>query len=721
MADNLLMTNRRHFLAGAAAASLFVPVALKSRSRAQEGPAGPADIGAFVRVDPDDTVTVMIKHIEFGQGPMTGLTTLVADEMDADWAQMRAEAAPADASKYANASFGLQGTGGSTAMASSWAPMRKAGAQARAVLLAAAAQDWGVPVGELSIEKGRIRHAGSGQEAGFGAFAGAAAALELPENPPMKPADQRTLIGKALPKLDTAGKTTGETVYTQDFFRDGMSVVAVLHAPAFGAALTSVDDTAALEVPGVRMVKRIPQGVAVYADNTYAAFKGRSALKAEWDMSSAETRSSAEIVAEYEGLVSSGPGIAATDEGDAEAGLSGAETRVDAVYHFPFLAHTPMEPINAVMEYTDDGVEVWMGSQIQTLDQMAIARTLGIENPAQVKINTMFAGGSFGRLATPVSHFAVEAATVLKESGARSPVKLVWSREDDVRGGYYRPIAVHKVSAGLDAEGNITGWDQTVASPSLMAGTPFAAMIPEGGVDPTIVEGADEPPYAVENYRVTAHVPETKVPVLWWRSVGHTHTSYVLETMIDELLEKGGKDPIDGRLALMADHPREAGVLRRVAEIADWGARPMEGHARGVAVHKSFNTYVAEIVDLSMEGNEPRVHKVWCAVDCGVPVNPNVITAQMEGGIGFGIGAALYDAITLGEGGGVQQSNWDTYRMLRIHEMPEVEVSIIDSQEDPTGVGEPGVPPVAPAMGNAIRQLTGATPRRLPVVTPVGV
>ena len=721
MADNLLMTNRRHFIAGAAAASLLVPVALKARSRIQEA-AAPADLGAFVRVDPDDTVTVMIKHIEFGQGPMTGLTTLVADEMDADWAQMRAETAPANAALYGNSSLGgIQGTGGSSAIASSWAPMRKAGAQARAVLLAAAAQDWGVPVSELTVENGRIRHEGSGQEAGFGAFVGTASTLELPENPPMKTAAQRTLIGRHVPKIDTVAKTTGEAIYGQDTFRDGMLVVAVLHPPAFGATLTSVDDAAALEVSGVRVVKQIPQGVAVYADNTYAAFKGRAALKAEWDMSSAETRSSAQITADYEELANSGPGVEATNDGDVEAGLSEAATRVEAVYHFPFLAHTPMEPMNSVLEYTDEGAEVWMGSQIQTLDQSAIARILGIENPAQVKINTLLAGGSFGRLGSATAHFATEAATVLKESPDRSPVKLVWSREDDVRGGYYRPLAVHRVSAGLDAEGNITGWDQTIACPSLMAGTPFAAMIPEGGVDPTIVEGVDEPPYAVENYRVTAHVPETKVPVSFWRSVGHTHTAYVLETMIDELLEKGGKDPVEGRLAMMGEYPREAAVLRRVAEMADWGAHPMEGHARGVAVHKSFSSYVAEIVDLSLDGTEPRVHKVWCAVDCGVAVNPNVITAQMESCIGFGIGAALYDAITLGEGGMVQQANWDTYRMLRMREMPEVEVAIVDSQEDPTGVGEPGLPPVAPAMGNAIRQLTGETPRRLPVVTPVGV
>ncbi|MEO1311138.1 MAG: xanthine dehydrogenase family protein molybdopterin-binding subunit, partial [Pseudomonadota bacterium] len=683
---------------------------------AQTGGAEAAGLNAFVRVDADGIVTVLVKHIEFGQGPLTGLSTIVADEMDASWEQMRGELAPANTALYANALFGVQGTGGSTAIAASYEPMRKAGAQAKAMLVAAAAAEWGVPASEITVSNGRIRHTGAGKEAGFGEFASAAAELTPPENPTLKKPSERTLIGTSLPKLDTVAKTTGAATYGQDVFRENMLVVMVAHPPLFGATVKSFDAAAAKNVKGVRAVKQIPQGVAVYADDTYSAMKGRDALKVEWSTDAAEKRSSVRIMADYQALAEGGPGVPVAEKGDPAGGLGAAETRVDATYRFPYLAHTPMEPLNAVAEYTDDGAEVWMGSQIQTLDQMAVARVLGFEDPMKVKLNTMFAGGSFGRLATPTSHFAVETATVLKALGEKRPVKLVWSREDDVRGGYYRPLTVHKVSAGLDVNGNIVGWDQTVASPSLLKGSAFEAMIPANGIDPSVHEGAQDPCYDIANFRVTAHQPDTKVPVLWWRSVGHTHTGYVLETMIDELLQKGGKDAVEGRLALMKDRPRDAGVLRRVAEMADWGRRPGEGRAFGVAVHKSFNTYVAQIAEVSIERGVPRTHKVWCAVDCGVAVNPNVITAQMEGGIGFGLGAILFDAIDLDEGGRVRQANWDTYRMIRIHEMPEVEVAVIASEEAPTGVGEPGTPPIGPAVGNAVRRLTGSTPRDLPMI-----
>lgn len=709
--------DRRQFLAGAT--GLVVGAALPPGGRvAAQGAPADAVINAFIRVAADDTITVLVKHIEFGQGPLTGLATLVADEMDARWSQMRAETAPADVRRYANALFGVQGTGGSTAMASSWEPMRKAAAQAKAMLRAAAAAEWGVPGADIAIADGRLSHAASGRDAGFGAFAGAAAQLEPPEDPALKAPSERTLIGRDLPKLDTADKTTGATAYGLDVFRENMLVATVAHPPLFGATVESFDASAALAVEGVRAVKQIPQGVAVYADDTYTAMKGRDALVVNWNVAAAEKRSTVQIMADYEAMAAEGPGLTAADEGDAAAGLAGAQTRIDAVYRFPFLAHTPMEPLNGVAEYTDDGVEVWMGSQIQTLDQGVIAQTLGLESPMQVKVNTMFAGGSFGRLATPSSHFAAEVASVMKALDEKRPVKLVWTREDDVRGGYYRPLTVHKVSAGLDENGEIVGWDQTIVSPSLVKGTGFEqVLMPNGGLDPTTHEGAHETCYGIDNFRVTGRMPETTVPVLWWRSVGHTHTGYVLETMIDELLQQAGKDPVEGRLALMkADRTRDAAVLRRAAEMADWGRKPAEGRAFGVAVHKSFNTYVAQIAEMSIEDGAPRAHRVWCAVDCGVAVNPNVIAAQMEGGVGFGLGAILFDEITLADGGRVDQANWDTYRMLRIGEMPDVDVAIIESDAPPTGVGEPGVPPIGPAAANALRRLTGETPRTLPIV-----
>jgi isoquinoline 1-oxidoreductase beta subunit len=667
---------------------------------------------AFVRIAPDDTVTVVIKHIEFGQGPYTGLSTLVAEELDADWSQMRAEAAPADVEKYANTLFGIQGTGGSTAMANSYEQMRRAGAVARAMLVAAAAQEWTVPTGEIEVEAGVVRHAGSGREARFGELAQIAATLPVPEEVSLKdPADFR-LIGTAVPKLDTTEKTTGEAIFTIDQYRDGMLTVLVARPPRFGATVGSVDDSVTRRVPGVVDVQTIPQGVAVYARDTWSAFKGRDALRVNWDDSGAERRSSGELLESYRAAVSS-PGAEAASRGDVAAALAGAATTLEAVYEFPFLAHAPMETLDAVAVRGENGVDVWMGSQLQTIDQAVIAEVLGTE-PSQVRIHTQLAGGSFGRRAQGGGDFARETAEALARVEPDTPIKLIWTREDDIRGGRYRPMTVHRLRGGLDAGGGIVGWEQTIATQSIFAGTPFASMV-QDGIDPSSVEGAADMPYSISNFGLSLHTMEAGVPILWWRSVGHTHTAYAVETFIDELLEAGGKDPVEGRLALLSGAPREAGVLRAVAQLADWGRTPPDGRARGVAVHKSFESYVAEVAEVSRgEGGLPKVHHVWCAVDCGVPVNPNIITAQMESGIGFGLGAVLYDEITLEDGGTVRERNFDRYRSIRINEMPEVEVQVIESSEAPTGVGEPGVPPIGPAVANAWRRLTGEAVRRLP-------
>jgi isoquinoline 1-oxidoreductase beta subunit len=452
----------------------------------------------------------------------------------------------------------------------------------------------------------------------------------------------------------------------------------------------------------------------VFADDTWSAIKGRDALQIQWDTSKAETRSSEQLIEEYRQAASE-PGDMATDEGDAAAALEKAGKTLDAEYVFPFLAHAPMEPLDAVVVVNDDGAEAWFGSQIQTIDQGAMAKVLGVE-PPQITIHTQLAGGSFGRRAQPDAGFAAEAAEVASLHRGR-PVKLVWTREDDIRGGRYRPLVVHKVRAGLDEAGsNIAAWQQVVATQSIMKGTPFEGMM-KGPIDPTSVEGANDMPYAIPALQVSLHTMENGVPILWWRSVGHTHTAFVVETFIDELLEAAGQDAVEGRLALLKDAPREAGVLKAVAELAGWGGEVPTGRARGVAVHKSFDSHVAEIAEVSSGPDGlPKVHKVWCAVDCGVAVNPNVIRAQMEGGIGYGLGAVLFDAITLDEGGKVRQSNFDDYRSIRINEMPEVEVTIVKSSEEPSGVGEPGVPPVAPAVANAWRKLTGEAVRQLPFV-----
>lgn len=715
-----VQTNRRAFLKGTGA-GLVVGVMLPQMAKAAQksgaaaalatGEMGDAAFApnAFVRIAPDNTVTVLVKHIEFGQGSYTGLTTLVAEELDADWGQMRSTSAPANVALYANTAFGVQGTGGSTAMPNSYMQMRKAGAAARAMLVSAAAERFDVPVDEITVAKGVVSHDASGQSASFGELAEAAAALDAPVDPPVKDAKDFTLIGKIIPKVDSRAKSNGQAQFTIDVYREDMLTAVVAHPPKFGATLKSHDATEALKIPGVEKVAAIPQGVAVYGKNTYAAIKGREALELEWDESNAETRSSADMMAEWT-KAADGNGKQVTATGDTKKALDEAATIHEVTLRFPFLAHTPMEPLDAVVEMRDGEAEVWMGSQIQTIDHGAMAGVLGLP-PEKIALNTMLAGGSFGRRATGDAHFAVEAAMVAKTRGSGA-TKLLWTREDDVQGGYYRPLTVHKLKGGLDKDGTITAWDHTIATQSIMAGTPFEAMM-QNGLDPTTYEGAQELPYAIPNHRLGWARMESAVPVLWWRAVGHTHTAHAVETFIDELLAKAGKDAIEGRLALMGDrHPRETAVLKRVAEMAGWSGQ--KGY--GVAVVKSFDSYVAEIAEVEDRDGVPHIKNVWCAVDCGVAVNPDVIKAQMEGGIGYGASAALFGAITLGEGGTVDQSNWDTYRMLRINEMPNVEVSIIDSTENPTGVGEPGLPPLSPAVANAWRSLKGTAPSTFPIV-----
>ncbi|MEO1250891.1 MAG: xanthine dehydrogenase family protein molybdopterin-binding subunit [Pseudomonadota bacterium] len=708
--------SRRGLLAGAG--GLVIAMTLPLRARAQAGAeAGEALApNAFIRVGEDDIVTILSKHIEFGQGPFTGLATIAADEMDADWAKVRAEHAPSNPQLYANAAFGIQGTGGSSAIASSFDIMRKAGASAKAVLIAAAAKTWGVPASEITVAKGVVSHAASGRSATFGELASAAAEETPPADPTLKTPDQWVYIGKEdLPKLDTAAKSTGAADFTLDLYREGMLTAVVEHPKKFGAVVGAFDDAQARAVPGVVDVKAVPDGVAVIADNTYAALMGRKALSVTWDEANAETRSTEEIAAERISAVRE-RGDVAGQAGDVDAGFNEATTILQADYVFPYLVHAPMEPLDAVIERrADGGIEAWMGSQIQTTDHAAIAEICGVEFP-QVTLNTVFAGGSFGRRAQPKSEFAREAAHVFMAAGGERPVKLMWTREDDIQGGFYRPLTAHRLRGGINAAGDIVAWEQTVAAQSFLVGSAFEGLI-QDGIDSTMVEGASETPYAFANHLMTAHIVNNPVPTLWWRSVGHTHTGYTVETFLDELLEAGGKDAVEGRLALMSDdYARLAGTLTRAAEMADWGRAAPEGRALGVASVKSFNSYVSQVADVSIENGVPRVHKVWCAVDCGVPVNPEVIKAQMEGGIGYGLGAVLFNELRLKRGGEVAQSNFHDYRSLRIGEMPDVEVAVIASTEAPTGVGEPGTPPIGPAVANAVRKLTGQPVRRLPMV-----
>ncbi len=715
-----LNLSRRNLLKGAGA--LVIGMSLPQAGRAQSGaaqafrPGGAATFApnAFVRIAADDTVTVLVKHIEFGQGPFTGLATLVAEELDADWSQMRAEHAPADAKLYANLAFGMQGTGGSTAIANSYEQMRRAGATARAMLVQAAAEAWKLPAGEISVEKGVLKHA-SGKQGRFGEFAEAASKLTAPADVKLKqPADFR-LIGRegAVNRLDSQDKSTGKSEFTIDIRTPDMLTVVVARPPRFGGKVASFDATEARKVKGVVDIQQIPSGVAVYATGMWPALKGREALKLTWDESAAEKRGSRELIAEYRKLART-PGTVAGRHGDAEAVLAKAGKVIETEYVFPYLAHAPMEPLDGYLEWNAQGALARFGSQLQTGDHHAIAGVLGLA-PEKVRLETMLSGGSFGRRAQPSMELAVELAEAAKAIGPNRPVKLVRTREDDLSGGYYRPLFLHRMR-GAVKDGKITAWSSAIVGQSFLKGSPFEAMIKDG-IDPVMVEGANELPYEVADFRCDLHTAEVGVPTLWWRSVGHTHTGYAVECFIDQLLQEAGQDPVAGRLALMGKHQRLANVLKAAADLAKWnGPGPTDGRARGVGVVESFGSYVAQIAEVSLGADgEPKVHKVWCAVDCGVAVNPDIIRAQMEGGIGFGLGHVLYGELTLDEGRPVQ-TNFDSYRSLRIHEMPAVEVRIVASTEKPSGVGEPGVPPIGPAVANALARLGRERPRSLPMV-----
>jgi isoquinoline 1-oxidoreductase beta subunit len=678
---------------------------------------------AFVRIGADNTVTVIAKHLEMGQGSYTGLATLVADELDASWAQVRVEGAPADASRYNNTLWGpMQGTGGSTAIANSWDQLRQAGASARAMLVAAAAQRFNVPASSITVKDGVLLHAASKRKATFGELANAAAALAVPAD--VKPKDPKDwiYIGKHVPRKDARAKANGTATFTQDIKLPDMLTAVVAHAPRIGARHASFDADALKTIPGIRQVVEIPSGVAVLATNFWSAKQGRDALKIQWDDSRAFKGSSAEIMAHFRKLAEQ-PGTVARNDGDVVKAIGGAARTVEAAYEFPYLAHAAMEPMNCVMRLANDNsVEVWNGEQFQTGDQMAIARTLGIK-PEQVKINMLFAGGSFGRRANPQSDYLIECAEILvslaRADKRNIPVKLVWTREDDMRGGYYRPAFFHTLKAGLDANGNIVAWQHRLVGQSILADTAFAAMV-KNGVDATSVEGASNLPYAIPNLAVDLHSPKIAVPVLWWRSVGSTHTAYSTETFIDELAVAANKDPVEFRRALLAKHPRHVGVLDLAAKESGWGTslaagKSGEKRGRGVAVHESFNTFVAQVVEVTVKpDNSFSVDRVVCAVDCGVAVNPDNVRAQMEGGIGFGLSAALHGAITLKDGA-VEQSNFHDFPILRINEMPRVEVHIVPSTAAPTGVGEPGTPVIAPALANALAAATGKRVRSLPI------
>ena len=725
--------SRRHFLQGSAGLTLgfCLPVMAAGAAgksgvvMASAANTATFEPNAFLRIGADNSVTVISKHLEMGQGTYTGLATILADELDADWKHVRVEGAEADAKRYNNTLWGpTQGTGGSTAMANSWDQMRKAGATGRAMLVSAAAKRWNVGVADIAVRDGIVSHAGSARKASFGELAFDAANETVPTEVKLKDPKDFRLIGKQARRTDSAAKTNGAAKFTADVYLPGMLVAVVAHPPQFGATVKSFDATRAKAVKGVVDVVQIPQGVAVLATDTWSARKGRDALSVDWDDSKAFKLGTDEILARYKEM-SKKPGLIARQTGDTGKAFAGAARVVSASFDFPYLAHAAMEPMNCVVQLKADGCEVWNGEQIQTLDQSRLAELFGLK-PEQVKINMLYAGGSFGRRASSQSDYVLEAAHIVKaingKSSATPPVKLIWLREDDMRGGYYRPLFHHALEAALDGSGKLVGWRHRLVGQSIMMGSPFEAMMVKEGIDHVSVEGAANLPYAIPNLTVDLHTPtDIGVPVLWWRSVGSSHTAYSTEVFLDQVALAMGKDPVALRLELLSEHPRHAGVLKLAAEKANWGtplkAAAGERRGRGVAVHESFNSFVAEVAEVTVKKDGSiKVDRVVCAVDCGTAINPDNIRAQVEGAVGFALTAALSGEITL-KGGRVEQGNFDGYPLLRIGDMPKVEVHIVPSTSAPTGIGEPGVPPLAPAVANAIAAATGKFLHRMPFNT----
>ncbi len=666
----------------------------------------------FLIVAPDNTVTVLIKHLDKGQGAATGLATLVAEELDADWAQIKTEFAPSDPEKYKNLAFGVQGVGGSTGLPNSYIQYRTAGAAAKAMIVAAAARAWGVKASEITVAKGVVSHA-SGKTATLGELADLAAAEEVPAKPVLKDPKDFVLIGKQAPRVDSRIKTLGEAKYTIDQMFPNMLTAVMVRPPKFGGKVKSFDASAAEKVAGIVRVVQVPRGIAIVAKTTWAALKGRDALKVEWDFTGAETRSTDQMLTEYRALLDK-DGTSARADGDAAAAIKDAAQTISVDFEFPYLAHAPMEPMNCVARFDGKSAEIWTGSQMQTLDHGTVSGIFKLK-PEAVQVHTLWAGGSFGRRAIADCHYVAEACEIVKAMKTADPIKLIWTRDDDITGGYYRPMYVHRITAGLDKDGKIIAWHHRIVGQSIIDGTPFASQLIKNDIDATSVEGASTLPYAIPNLKVELHTTKSPVPVLWWRSVGSTHTAHATEHMIDILAQAAKKDPVAYRLEMLKDKPRHAGALKLAAEKANWGAPPADGIHRGVAVHESFSSYVANVVDVRVrEDGSVKVERVVCAIDCGVAVNPDVVAAQMEGGIGYGLGAAMKGAITLKDGV-VEQKNFDGYDVMRISEMPRVETHIVPSSEAPTGAGEPGTPLVLPAVANALLAGTGIRTTHLPM------
>ena len=713
MNESATRFDRRNFLiAGTLAAGGVVIGIHFARNRFGGGAADASGAtlqpNAFLRVAPDDSITVIVGKAEMGQGVYTGLAMVVAEELDVNPNRVKVELAGADPA-FNVPGLPIQFTGGSMSTHTSYTQLREAGAKARAMLVAAAANHWSVDAGTLRTEDGAVYN--GSKKLSYGRLADAASKLPVPEKVTLKDPAQFRYLGKPQKRLDAPMKVDGSAKFGIDSRVPGM-VFAVIARPAVvGATLVKYDDKAARALPGVVDIREIPGGIAVYGTTTFAAKRAREALVVDWDDDTNKNFSTESQRREYRKLCRT-PGAVAGKRGDAPAALRKAAKSFDVEYELPYLAHSPMEPLNCLADVRADGCDLYLGTQMQGPDRDAVAKVLGLD-PASVKLHSQFLGGGFGRRAQRNSDVAVDAAQASKAIG--KPVLVTWTREDDVRGLSYRPFVMSRIRGGVDAAGMPVAWQQTIVSQGVLRGGWTDGFIPKGqAFDQSSTEGAADMIYEIPNLLVEAHDAQGPVPVLWWRSVGHSHTGFTVNGAIDELAALGGQDPLELRRKLLANHPRQLAVLNAVAELSNWSTPPAAGRGRGIAMQESFGSIVAEVAEVSVENGAVRVHNVWCAIDCGFAVHPDGVKAQMESAINYGLTAALYGEITFTDGK-VDQSNFHDYQILRMNEAPEIKVTIVNSGAQMGGAGEPGTPPIAPAVAGAIYAATGKRIRKLPI------
>lgn len=700
--------NRRGFLKTGATLgsgliiSFMIPAKAGNLKKLLNQPTGPVAVfipNAFLQITADNQIKVILAHVEMGQGIWTTLTMLLADELDADPKKINVQHSP-PGQAYFHSQWGMQITGGSSTTYSEFDRYRKAGAAARILLVQAAANRWGVQPSDCKTADGFVTS--GDKKLSYGELAVAAAALTPPVDIPLRTKEQWKYIGKGLKRLDAPDKVNGKAIYGMDVQMESLLIAVVAHSPVMGGTVKSFDASKAKQIKGVVDVVQVPNGIAVLAGNYWVAMQGKKALSIQWDAGANATLNTATQIEDYKKSAGTA-GKVVVKGGDVAAALPTAAKSIELEYILPYLAHAAMEPLNCTVKITGDKCEIWTGTQMPALDQAAAAKALGFK-PEQVSITTVFLGGAFGRRANPASDFVVEAVHIAKASG--KAVKMIWSREDDMQAGYYRPLFFHRLKAGIDAGGLPLFWQHDVVGQNLPMDDGAAA-----------TEGISDSGYlkAIPNYSINLHTTTLPVTTLWLRSVGHTHTAYVMETAMDELAHLAGKDAVEYRRTLLKDHPRHLGVLNMAAEKAGWGQPLPKGHFHGVAVHESFKSYVAQVAEISIgDSGMVKVHRVTAAVDCGLAVNPDGVKAQIESCVNYALSMAFYGEISF-KNGVVQQTNFHNYKVLRLHESPAIiDVHIVDTGGEMGGVGEPGFPPTGPAVANAIFAATGKRIRQLP-------